>query len=71
MRIFKDGVGRKFFTCFLLLSGHYVAMFAGKIPTASYEYLTLIVLGILVGGNIGERMIDAKKPAGPPDVQPG
>lgn len=71
MRLFKDGVGRKFLTCFLLLIGHYILLACGKIPVSNYEYLTLVVLGILVGGNLGERLIEGKKQEGQPDVQPG
>ena len=58
--IFKDGVGRKFLTCFLLLWAHYAALCTKVITPEVYMSLLWVVLGALIGGNMGERIIEKR-----------
>lgn len=58
--IFKDGVGRKFIVCAMLMLAHYGALFYGIITPQDYTSLLYVVLGVFVGGNLGERVIEKR-----------
>ena len=55
--MFKDGIGRKFFVCLSLLVAHYVALLLSVIDAATYQAMLWVVLGAMIGGNLGERVI--------------
>lgn len=59
--LFKDGVGRKFIVCSILLILHYIALMMGTVTPDIYTSLLWVVLGALIGGNLGERVISHKE----------
>lgn len=60
MNLFKDGLGRKFIACMYFQTAMFLLLAVEKLPVQSFEFLTLVIFGGYVGGNIGQRIIDKK-----------
>ena len=55
--MFKDGIGRKFLLITYSQTALFLLLWFGKIPTDDFRFLTLMVLGGYIGGNLGSKMI--------------
>lgn len=58
--VFGNGVGRKFVACMSVQAAHIALMAMGKIPADNYEFLTMILMGGYIGGNIGSTIVKKK-----------
>ena len=60
--MFKTKVGRKFILISYSQTVLFLMMWFNKIPADDFRFLTLMVLGGYIGGNLGSKMIAKQGP---------
>lgn len=52
--------GRKFWATMYFQSSMFLLLYMGKIPADTFEFLTMIIFGAYIGGNVGAKYVGLK-----------